>query len=176
MFKTHKYQTLFKFSFLYALQNYKTLIGLIIFLITCMTIFAHLWQVVADKTEAMHLHSSQLLWYIAFNEWLLIALPDIQDDIEEDLHSGRLAYLLPRPISYLWFMFIEGLGVLCARLIVLGFSTFIFTWIRTGDIPFTWSTFLFVIIIGMLAGCVGIIFKMLIGVSAFCEYSCALVG
>lgn len=167
MLKTQKYLTVFKFAFIHSLRNYKALVGLSIFLITCLIIFAHLWKVAAAKIGVIDLKPDQLLWYIAFNEWVLISLPDVQEDIEEDLRSGRLAYLLPRPISYLWAIFVEGLGVLSARLMVLGLVTFIFTWIRAGDIPFSLGAFSITIAIGLLAGCIGVIFKMLVGVSAF---------
>lgn len=167
MLKTQKYFTVFKFAFIHSLRNYKALIGLSIFLITCLIIFAHLWKVAAAKIGAIDLQPDQLLWYIAFNEWVLISLPDVQEDIEEDLRSGRLAYLLPRPISYLGAIFVEGLGILSARLMVLGLVTFIFTWIRAGDIPFSLSAFPITIAIGLFAGCVGVIFKMTVGVSAF---------
>lgn len=167
MLKTQKYFTVFKFAFIHSLLNYKALVGLSIFLITCLVIFAHLWKVAAAKIGAIDLQPDQLLWYIAFNEWVLISLPDVQEDIEEDLRSGRFAYLLPRPISYLWAIFVEGLGVLSAHLMVLGLVTFIFTWIRAGNIPFSVSTFPITVAIGWLAGCIGVIFKMLVGVSAF---------
>lgn len=167
MLKTQKYFTVFRFAFVHTLQNYKSLVGLSIFLITCMIIFANLWKIAVSKMGSNQLHPDQLLWYIAFNEWVLISLPDVQEDIEEDLRSGRLGYLLPRPISYLWAVFIEGLGVLSARLIVLGLVTFIFTWTRIGDVPFSWSSFPTAIAIGLLAGCIGVVFKMLVGVSAF---------
>lgn len=167
MIKLEKYLSVFRFSFTHTLRNYKALIGLSIFLITCLIIFAHLWKVVAAKIETISLESGQLLWYIAFNEWVLLSLPDVQEEIEEDLHSGRFAYLLPRPISYLLNIFTEGLGALCARLLVLGLVAFIFTWIRTKGIPFSWETFLIALAIGFLSGCLAIILKMLIGVSAF---------
>jgi len=167
MLNGQKYLTVFRFAFIQTLRNYKALVGLSIFLITCMVIFAHLWKIAATKIGAINLHPDQLLWYIAFNEWVLVSLPDVQEDIEEDLRSGRLAYLLPRPISYLWAMFVEGLGVLCARLMVLGLVTFIFTWIRAGDIPFGWGALPVTIAVGLLAGCIGVIFKMFVGVSAF---------
>lgn len=167
MIKAKKYLTIFGLAFAHTLRNYKALIGLSIFLITCLLIFAHLWKVAASRIGAVDLQSNQLLWYIAFNEWVLVALPDLQEDIEEDLRSGRLVYLLPRPISYLGAVFVEGLGVLCARLLVLGLVTFTFTWIRSGNMPFALETFPFMLAIGLFAGCVGVIFKMLIGISAF---------
>lgn len=167
MTSIQKYLTVLKFSFLHTLLNYKALVGLSIFLLTCLIIFAHLWKVAAAKIGAIHLDPDQLFWYIAFNEWVLVSLPDAQDDIEEDLRTGRLAYLLPRPISYLGSTFVEGLGVLAARLVVLGFVTFVFTWVRAEGVPFGWGAFFTMIGIGVIAGCVGVVFKMVIGISAF---------
>lgn len=167
MLKTKKYFVMFKFSFIHSLRNYKALVGLCIFLITCLVIFSYLWKVAIAKVGAVDLQPDQLFWYIAFNEWVLISLPDVQEDIEEDLRSGRLAYLLPRPISYLGAIFAEGLGVLSARLLVLGLFTFVFTWIRAGDALFSVSAFPMMIAIGWFSGCVGVVFKMLVGMSAF---------
>lgn len=151
----------------HALKNYKALIGLSIFLITCLIIFTHIWKIAAAKTGAIDLNPDQLLWYIAFNEWVLVSLPDIQEDMEQDLSSGRLAYLLPRPISYLGSVFCEGLGILCTNLLVLGVVTFSFAYLKIGSLPFDIEVLPITIGIGLLAGCVGVIFHMLIGLSAF---------
>src|SRR5579885_1529491 len=107
-----KYTTIFRLSVIHSLKNYKALIGLSIFLVTCLLIFANLWKIAGAKQGTVSLDPNQLLWYIAFNEWILISLPDIQYDVEEDLRSGKLAYLLPRPISYLGSKFAEALGTL----------------------------------------------------------------
>ncbi len=165
--QNNKYLAIFRFAFIHSLKNTKALIGLSIFLITCLLIFAHLWKIAAAKLGAVDLNPSQLLWYIALNEWVLISLPDTQEDIEEDLRSGRLAYLLPRPVSYLSSLFAEGLGTLSARLVFLGVITFLFTWVRAGAFPFGWGALATALATGFLAGTVGVIFKMAIGLSAF---------
>ncbi len=158
-----KYLKIFTLAVIHSLKNYKSLIGLSIFLIACLLIFANLWEIVAANS----FNADQLLWYIAFNEWVLISLPDVQEEMEQDLRSGKLAYLLPRPISYLGAVFFEGLGLLCVNLLVLGVVAFSFTWIRIGAIPFDLKAFPLTLLIGFLAGCVGLIFHMLIGLSAF---------
>jgi ABC-2 type transport system permease protein len=89
------------------------------------------------------------------------------ENMEHDLRTGRLAYLLPRPLSYLGSIFSEGLGILCTNLFVLGIITFGFTWLYTGTIPLTFGAFLTTLGIGLLAGCVGLIFQMIIGLSTF---------
>ncbi len=166
-----KYLALFRLSFIQALKNYKALIGLSIFLMTCLVIFAHLWKIAAVKRGVTHLNPEQLLWYIAFNEWVLVSIPDTQDEMEQDLRSGRLAYLLPRPISYLGTVFAEAAGTLSVNLIVLGAVTFLFTWLQAGTLPFPSIGLLVAFLFGLAAGALGILFRMLIGLSGFWLHS-----
>jgi len=168
MGKIQKYLAVFNLSVVHNLKNYKALIGLSFFMITCLLIFAHLWKVVATRSGAIvDLDPDRLLWYIAFNEWVIISLPDIQEDMEQDLRSGRLAYLLPRPLSYLMATFCEGLGSLCVNLLALGVVAFLFSWMMTSHLPFDFSSFLVMLLAGFCAGCIGLIFLMIIGISSF---------
>lgn len=167
MYKAQKYIAIFNLSFVHSLKNYKALVGLSIFLLTCLVIFAHLWRIAAAKTGAFNLNPEHLLWYIAFNEWVLVSIPDTQDDMEQDLRSGRLAYLLPRPISYLGSTFAEALGNLSANLLVLGSVTFLFTWWQAGSLPFQPIGLVAAVLFGFGAGILAIIFQMMIGLSAF---------
>lgn len=162
-----KYLAIFNLSFIHTLRNYHSLIGLSIFLVTCLVIFANLWKIAAAKMGVVSLNADQLLWYIAFNEWVLIAIPETQENMEQDLRSGRLAYLLPRPISYLGSTFAEALGTLSVHLIVLGLVTFLFTWLQVGSLPFDIIGLPITLAFGFLAGVVGVIFRMLVGLSAF---------
>ncbi len=165
--KWDKYFALGKLSLMHGLKNYKSLIGLSLFLVTCLIIFSHLWKIAAAKSGAAYLDADKLLWYIAFNEWVLIAIPDIQLDMEHDLRSGRLAYLLPRPISYIGATFAEGVGILFLNLVFLGIVGFSFTWFWIGSLPFSIPIFCIAILLGMLAGITALIFHILIGLSAF---------
>ncbi len=162
-----KYFSIFHLSCNRAVRNYKALIGLSIFLMTCLLIFSNLWKVVAAKTGIDILNPDLLLWYIALNEWVLVSIPDVQDDIEQDLRSGRLAYQLPRPMSYLGGVFAEGLGILTVNLIVLGCVTFIFSWLQVGVCPFHFTGFVLIVIFGFMSGLLSMIYLMLIGLSSF---------
>lgn len=162
-----KYLTIFRLSAIHSIRNYKALIGSSIFLVTCLVIFQHLWKIAAMRVGVVSLNPDELLWFTAFNQWLLISLPDVHEDMEYDLRSGRLAYLLPRPISYLIATFFEALGYLCVHLAVLGIVTFAFTWIKIGHTSFDLRAFPLLLFIGLLAGIVGIVFHMIVGISAF---------
>lgn len=166
-FKWNKYFALASLSFIYGLKNFKSLIGLSLFLIACLVIFSHLWQVATAKVGVAIFDPDQLLWYIALNEWVLISLPDIQLDMEHDLRSGKLAYLLPRPISYVGAKLFEGIGTLLLNLCVLGVVSFSFTWIWIGHLPFSFFALCISILLGILAGVAALIFQVLIGLSAF---------
>lgn len=162
-----KYFKIFQLSFRESLKNTKALFGLSLFLITCLLIFAHIWKIAAARMGALDLQSDQLLWYIALNEWILISFPDIHDDMESDVQSGRLAYLLPRPISYLGSCFFDGLGRLFANLLILGIVSFSFAWVTAGTFPFTGTEFLTMLFLTLFAGAVVLIYQMLVGLSAF---------
>lgn len=164
--KLSKYITIFSLTFRQGIKNYKLLFGLSLFLITCLIIFAHLWKVAAIGSHTQFT-SETLLWYIAFNEWILISVPEIQNSMQEDLHSGKLAYLLPRPISYLGATFAEGLAQLVLQLIILGCVTFFFAFLWTQSFPMSFSQFSLMLLLGLFAGIVGLILQMIIGLTSF---------
>lgn len=136
-------------------------------MIACLVIFSNLWKVLAAQMNAFHLDPNELLWYIALNEWVLISMPRPEREIEMDLQNGKLAYSLPKPISYLGSTFFESLGVYSVNLLILGIVAFSFTWLQVGSCPVHFSTLPFVVLTALLAGGIGIIFQMIIGLSAF---------
>ncbi|MFZ4772964.1 MAG: ABC-2 family transporter protein [Chlamydiia bacterium] len=162
-----KYFFIFQLAIVKNIKNTKALVGLGLFLLTCMLIFAHLWEIAATKLGATKLDPDHLLWYIALNQWVLISIPDVHDDMEEDLKSGKLAYLLPRPISYLGSIFCEGLGTIVVNFTLLGFVALLFSWWRTEICPFDFFEFLIISGLGLFACIVGMLFQMIIGISAF---------
>jgi ABC-2 type transport system permease protein len=162
-----KYFFLFRLAMIQSLKNIQSVIGLNLFLLTCLFVFAHLWKVAALKVGALHLRPDQLLWYIALNEWVLISIPDIQVDMEQDLRSGKLATLLPRPISYLGSIFSEGCGKLMVNLMTLGPVSFLFARWQLGTCPCHLGSFAMWLLLGVLAGVLGVLFQMLVGISAF---------
>jgi ABC-2 type transport system permease protein len=160
-----KYIAFFQLGAIQTIKNFKSLIGLCLFMLICLVIFAHLWKVVSLK--AVSFNSQHFLWYIAFNEWVLIALPETHLEIENDLKKGYLSYLLPRPISYLGAKFTEAVGVFTIQYLVLGAVSIGFVFLWTGVFPLTTIGFFTVLLLGFLSGSVAILFQMIIGITAF---------
>lgn len=165
--RLNKYCKVFSVSGLHAARNYGALVGLCIFLLICLVIFANLWEVIRVKTGAIDMNRTELLWYIALNQWVLVSLPRVEREIQMDFRSGKLAYLLPRPMSYLGFVFAEGLGVFCVNLFVLGVVTFGVTYWLVGAMPVALMFWPVIVGLSLMAGCLGIVFQMMMGLCAF---------
>lgn len=163
----HKYLAVFRLTFLQAAKNHNMLIGLAVFTITCLLIFSHLWQVAAAKTTTAPIDPILLLWYIALNEWVIISIPDIHNEMQQELQSGSLAYSIIRPVSYLLFKFSEGFAHLVLHLLVLGVVTFTFTYLWTDFMPFSLAQSVVMLFLGLMAGVIGLLFQMLVGLSSF---------
>lgn len=162
-----KYVSVFRLTFMHGLRNYKFLVGLSFFLVTCLIIFSHLWRIVAIRKGATGFNPDTLLWYIAFNEWVLISVPDIHFEMERDLKNGTLAYMLPRPISYLGSKFVEGCASLTLHLLVLGIVTFFFAFLWTNSLPLSLPHFSVMALLGFGAGILALIFQMIVGLTSF---------
>lgn len=159
------YLSFFRLGVLQTIRNYKSLISLCLFLIICLVIFAHLFTVVPLETK--NVSSIQLIWYIALNEWVLIAIPDVHLEIEQDLNKGYLAYRLTRPISYLGSKFFEALGIYFVQLLTLGLVNLLFVSYWSPIFPINSIELILMFIFGCLAGIVAILFQMIVGISAF---------
>lgn len=162
-----KYFKVFTLSCRHTLSNGKALVGLCLFLLICMVIFANLWEVLSLKGGLTQMTPRELLWYIALNQWVLVAIPRTERIVEGNFRSGKLAYLIPRPMSYLGYIFAEGCGEGFINLIVLGVVTYLFTWFMVGSLPLSGTGLLIVFVSSILAMIVGIIFKILIGLLSF---------
>lgn len=162
-----KYRAIALMSLIRGIRHYAALAGLSLLLITCLIIFACLWKIAVVKNASPVLPADRLLWYIAFNQWVLFSIPEIYLEMEDDLRSGRFAYLLPRPVSYLGAKFCEGAGMLLLNLSALGLVTFLFTWFWTGSLPCPPLSLCPIFLTGILAGLVALVFQMTIGLSSF---------
>ncbi len=162
-----KYLKVFSLSCRHTWHNKKALIGLALFLIVCLVIFANLWEVIARRRGLTAMNPQELLWYIALNQWILVAIPRTEKVIERDFRTGKLAYLIPRPMSYLGYVFVEGCGQAFVYMGVLGVISSVFTWAFVGPITISGWGLVVVFVSGLFALILGIILKMIIGLLAF---------
>jgi ABC-2 type transport system permease protein len=129
-------------------------------------IFSRLWVVVAASGAAAAADPKALLWYLAVTEWVLISIPPIHEDVERDVRTGDLAYVLPRPRPYLAMKVAESFGTLLVRLGTLGAVGFPLAWALAGGLPDDPRGLLLALVLGPVAGAMGVLFQASIGVLA----------
>lgn len=162
-----KYYRIFLSAFYESLFNYKFLIGISIFLIVCLVVFSQLWNIVSLRLEGLNLDRRALLWFIALNEWILLAIPRNYHTLESDFNSGKFALNLIRPLSQSLYYFCTALGQFCVNFLVLGIISFVFTWISVGAPPICFATWGWIILEAFFAGILGICAHMVLGICAF---------
>ena len=95
-------------------------VGRVAFYAVLLVMYARIWHMVGQRGSLGVFGHGDLIWYLAVTEWIVLSLPPLVSEIEADVRSGNIAYLLPRPISYLWLRFSEALGTMLVRMLFLG--------------------------------------------------------
>jgi ABC-2 type transport system permease protein len=141
-------------------------VGRIGFYAILLFIFARLWDVVA--TEAAQTY----VWYIAITEWIILSVPSIHTDVEEEVHHGDLVYRLTRPVPFPAAKLAEAFGDFLLRLAVLGATGFTVAFAVTGIVPIAPVMFVLLVPVGVLAGALMLVFHFTIGLGAFWLHDC----
>ena len=151
----------------HALMQRWEVIGRAAFYVLFLVIFSRLWQVALAGGGGWSHGPVDMLWYLAVTEWIVISIPSIHDDVQEDVRTGDIAYLLPRPMSYVGGRVAEGIGLLLVRMATLGIPGFFLAWALSGGLPSDPRGLLLAAPLGILAGCVCVVFQTAIGITAF---------
>lgn len=103
-----KYVQMFKVTLASQLSYVYDVLLRQIFLVIIMFIFSQLWRTTfrSQPTATIEAFSfNQMLWYLAASESMVLALPQIGRDIDEEVKSGAVAYSLNKPYSYPLFYY-----------------------------------------------------------------------
>jgi ABC-2 type transport system permease protein len=98
-----------------------------VFYVAILVVLASLWKALGA--------GASYVWYVALTEWIVLAMPLLSVDIEDDVRKGDIAYRIARPVSYLWAKVADGLGNGLTRLLMIGGVGGIAAWALTGTPP-----------------------------------------
>jgi ABC-2 type transport system permease protein len=135
-------------------------------------VFSRLWSVIGDAYPSAHVSAERLLWYIAITEWIVLSLPPLHDEVQEELRSGDLVYRLTRPLAYPWAKLAEGFGDLFVRMGVHAIAGVGFAFAFTGTMPLDARAIAWVVPLGVLAAMVATTFQLAIGLVSFWIHDC----
>jgi ABC-2 type transport system permease protein len=115
-----KYWAFAKIAAREAATDRGDLYGRSLFFVVILGVFAALWRAVAESGMPLGATPSQMVWYLAASEWILLSAPARHLDIQEEVRRGDVAYQLPRPVAYPRATLAQCLGMLAVRAPVLG--------------------------------------------------------
>ncbi|MCI0340507.1 MAG: ABC-2 family transporter protein [Planctomycetales bacterium] len=150
-------------------------VGRAFFFGVLLLIFSQLWAAVLARGPVAGLEAREVLWYIAVTEWIVLSIPMVHLEIEQDVRSGDVAYRLARPVSYLGMRIAEALGALLARLAFVGVVAAALVPALAGGFPRDPRGLLFAVPLGALAAAVAVLFQAAIGLAAFWLQDCSPV-
>jgi ABC-2 type transport system permease protein len=112
----------------------------LIFLVLIIFVFVQLWSVTYSVLGAQRIGSytmPQMVWYFAFAEAIVLAVPMLRRKVDDDVKSGELAYRLTKPYHYVFYLAADYMGEWLARfalnmVVAVGMSL-----ITVGPIPFS---------------------------------------
>jgi ABC-2 type transport system permease protein len=137
------------------------------FYVVLLLVFSGLWRAVGASVASPAADPVTLLWYLALTEWIVLSLPPVQQDVDDDVRTGDVAYRLTRPLSYVAAKAAEGVGVLLARMALLAPVGFGLALALSGALPPDPVRLLAAVPLAVLAGVVGVLFLVAVGTTAF---------
>lgn len=171
-----KYTYIFFDSFKQTIKNRSLIISKVLFYFIFIFIFSYFWKSVFNGEKCVAYTYIDLIKYLAVTEWILISIPEIQIEIEEDFRTGNISCFLTKPLSYVFMHIFRGLGILAAHLFTIGIAGGAFVSYITNFSSGTISSLLVLSLIGFFAGGLGLLFQLLVGLSAFWFHEVAPVN
>ena len=160
-------------AFRQASEERPELLGRIAFFAVILLVFSRLFAVAAESGLAPQRAPADLVWYLALTEWVLLSIPMVFQEIEQDVRSGDVAYHVARPVPYLTLRVAAASGALLLRLAVLGAAGTALTLAIAGSAPSDPRGLLLALPLGIAAAWLGLWCQVLIGFSAFWLHDCS---
>jgi len=115
--KIAKYLEIGKVGFLNRIMYFRDIISRTSFLVLIIFIFAQLWNHIFEGggNGIAGLGAKKMIWYLVMTESIILSMPSIQSNIDEEVKSGNIAYLLNKPFHYLLYHFAIYLGEVLLR-------------------------------------------------------------
>ncbi len=153
-----------------TLAGWPVLLGRAVFYVLLLTVLTALW----DKVSTEHLPGGLagalprqgLTLYVGVTEWVALSIPAIHLRLEDDIRGGALEAWLLRPKSYLVQRVAEACGGMVVRLAATGVAALLFL-AASGRAWPPLEVLGLLVVVGPLAGVIGVLLLTLAGLSAF---------
>jgi ABC-2 type transport system permease protein len=157
MKRFHKYAQVTKITMANSLVYFWNFVSKNIFFVFIMFMYLMLWKAIyaAKGTGSIGgLSLKAVIWYLVFTELITLSRTDLHLQVNDDVKSGSIAYLLNKPYNYVSYCFSYFLGEIGIKLLTNGLIGMIIGLVYVGALEnFNWAN-LPLIVLSLLLGCV----------------------
>jgi ABC-2 type transport system permease protein len=148
------------------------LLGRATFYVVILFVFSRLWDAVLEGEPIPGIERHQLVWYLAITEWIMLSMPPLHTEVEDEVRRGDLVYRLARPVSYPLAKLAEAFGELLVRMAALGIVGFAAALVLAGTLPVAPARLLWLLPLGLGAGVLSLVIHFAIGLGSFWLHDC----
>ncbi len=134
----HKYLAVLRVSAANNLAYLSEVFFRAMFLLVFIFVFLQLWTVTYAAKGVHELGGysiNNIIWYVAVTEIIALSLPPLSRQIDQEVRSGQIAYLLGRPCNYVLYRFAQYLGERLVRLAINIPAAAMLAWLFVGPPP-----------------------------------------
>lgn len=120
MHAIRKYSQVTKITMANSLVYFWNFLSKNLFFIFIMFIYLMLWRAIyAQKGAALigGLSLNAMIWYLIFTELVTLSRTDLYLQVNDDVKNGNIAYLLTKPVNYVFYCFSYFLGEIGIKLL-----------------------------------------------------------
>lgn len=155
MKKLYKYLQVTKITMANSLVYFWNFLSKNIFFIFIMFVYLMLWRnIYGQKGNIVAgLTINQMIWYLIVTELITLSGTDIYSQINEDVKTGNIAYLLNKPYNYILYCFSYFVGEVGIKLLTNGIIGIVIGVIYAGSLTNFSFTYLPMILLSLILGC-----------------------
>jgi ABC-2 type transport system permease protein len=145
-------------------------ISRIVFMTTILYVFMKLWTVVyagAGTGILGGLNPSQMLWYLVATESIVLSVPRLWYEVDQEVRTGQLAVQLIRPLSYAGAHFGRTMGERVVRFTINLAAGSAVAFVLVGPISFSAAGLAMFVLVLPMAFAIDFLGELLVGLCAF---------
>jgi ABC-2 type transport system permease protein len=164
-----KYTSIAKLSLLNAIHYPANIVSRLLLYTVFISVFYFLWGTIYQDAEVHGYSFTQLIWYLCFTEFVVFCCRSaIYDQMNEDVKSGSIAYLLTRPCHYIFFQFFTSSGELALNCITFGAYAIFLAMIYVGPlVGFSFMHLPLILLSAFLGVMLNFFMLIILGLTAF---------
>lgn len=165
-----KYGQISKITMANSLVYFWNFLSKNLFFVFIMFVYLMLWKsIYAQKGSIVGgLTLNQMVWYLIFTELVTLSRTDIHMQVNDDVKSGNIAYLLNKPYNYVIYCFSYFIGEVGIKLLTNGIVGVAIGLVYAGSLKgFNFANLPFILISLIIGCCINFFIYITLALTSF---------